>query len=176
MSVKKVHHKVKPKTAVKKRKSVKAKVSEESGTQYETYVMEALVSSAFGKRMRIPKRHNHLGEVGRCEYDFNEEVLNDIEHLAPHMSIDGICDYLGISRTTWYRHNAKNPDIEVRYRRGLATANLLVAKNKYQSALENPKCAEWWLERRAGGFNSVQNPDLSTPPESSGKITVRYVD
>jgi hypothetical protein len=88
-----------------------------------------------------------MAEVGRPT-KLTEETRHKIEEAAAlDASVEEICYYADISRQTYYRWMEENPDFSDRIEK-LRQRPFLKARQTIVKALENPKDAQWFLERR----------------------------
>lgn len=129
------------------------------------------------KKVRVP-RVEKTGKAGQPAFDFNESVLDDIEDLGQRLSIESICDYLGISVTTWHNAIEKNPEILLRYKKGKSVIDNKVAKTFIEQA-QSGECATrqiFYLKTRMGWseksiVDNVSSDGSMTPPKT---IKVEY--
>ena len=58
---------------------------------------------------------------GRPEFELTDEQIIKVEELAADLTTEQIADYLGFSRTTFYRILERQPEVLVRYKKGFPT-------------------------------------------------------
>ncbi len=78
-------------------------------------------------------------------------VLETIEKLAGYgLTTEQIADYLGVSRPTFYRYQAKDPRINETIERGKAKAATMITGRAYQMAADgkHESMTKFWLQTR----------------------------
>lgn len=84
-----------------------------------------------------------MAKVKRVKkFEFSEDILKKIERLAGlKFSKHEICDYFGISQTTWYSAQLKNVEIDLSFKRGKSSKMAQVCEMILEKALEGNMAA-----------------------------------
>ena len=105
-----------------------------------------------------------------------EKELDTIETLACALSIEQVCSYLGIGKTSFYRAMKRQPEIEERYKKGKAVVIKGIANSLITTAMKGNLTAQmFYLKTNAGwreksDMNVVQT-NVSFTKEQLDKLT-----
>lgn len=96
--------------------------------------------------------------MGGKRIDFpTDEHLAQIEALGAFLSIEQICEYFGISKTTFYARVKEDERIAERYKKGRARAIASVAQGLLKDAIEGDNaCRFFYLKTQAGWRETAQ--------------------
>lgn len=92
-----------------------------------------------------------INKGGRPPVELTERQVIEIQALAQYLTKEQISDYLGISRVTFNAILARQEGVEVKYKKGKATAIANVAKGLIGQAMAgNMTAAIFYLKTQAG--------------------------
>lgn len=110
-----------------------------------------------------------MADVGRPTV-FTEEVIQKLEQVFALGGTDAeACLYANIGQSTLYKYQNENPQFLER-KDSLKQTPILKARQTVIKALDNPKDAQWFLERKMPEFK--QKSDVTSNGESLGVIVL----
>ena len=96
-------------------------------------------------------------EGGRPPIVLTEEQAIQVEALGAWLNQDQIADYLGITRVTFAAILERQPEVSMRYKKGLANAVAHVAQGVVQRARGgNDLCSLFYLKTKGGWKETTQ--------------------
>ena len=107
---------------------------------------------------------------------FTERELAQIEALGSVLSREQIADYFGISRNTFRNICERQPEVDVRYKRGSSNAIASVGKGLLQQALKGNLTAAIFYLKTQAGWRETANLNIGENKDSPLKITISPVD
>ncbi len=109
-------------------------------------------------------------EGGRPPVELTDEQKSQVEALAQYLNQDQIAGFLGISRPTFAAIMARDPEVSLRYNRGLSTAIAAVGQGLLQKAREgHVRQQEFYLQTKGGWTRSVSIDNTSSDGSMSTK-------
>jgi len=89
-----------------------------------------------------------MPKKGENNYKMTDEAVRKLEEaFAIDATVGEACFYAEISRDTYYRWIKENPDLSDKFER-LREKPILKARQTVVNALDSPKDAQWYLERK----------------------------
>lgn len=103
---------------------------------------------------------------------FSDEDKIKIEALAAYLSREQVADYFGISRTTFYEIEKRDPSVTEHYKRGRSKAIQEVAQSLIMKARDGDNtCMVFYLKTQAGW---KENPDPTPEPEKENNFNFTF--
>lgn len=103
---------------------------------------------------------------------FNEEQIAQVESLGAVLSIPHLCDYFGISKTTFYEICKRQPEVLERYKKGKYKAIGNVSKSLLQKALAGDTTSAIFYLKTQAGWKETQVNENSNITVTSNKEDV----
>ena len=95
----------------------------------------------------------------------DDDQLKEVETLASVLTKEQIADYFGICRMTFDKILVRQPEVNVRYKKGKSKAITLVGKGLLQKALDGDIASMiFYLKTQAGWSTEVKPDPVELPP------------
>jgi hypothetical protein len=101
--------------------------------------------------------------AGRPPKTLTDKQRDEVETLAPFLSIEQIADYFGMSKPTFYSIMERDDDISLRYKRGRAKVVADISNSLIMKAREGDNACMFFYLKTQAGWRETEKVEISGP-------------